>query len=89
MSQILGWTSAAILVLTIVSQVRRQWQERSVKGVSPWLYVGQGTASTGLAVYSALSDNMVFVALNCTMAFLAMVGLVMWRYFRDEEDDES
>lgn len=89
MTQVLGWGSAVLLVATISTQVGRQYRERAIAGVSPWLYVGQACASAGLAVYSVLLGSWVFVALNIIMATIAVVGLGLWFRLRAQRDAES
>ena len=72
MTEVLGWISSAILVLTISTQVYRQWQAGTSKGVSRWLFIGQCAASLGFLVYSWLIDSWVFVVTNGVMALAAM-----------------
>ena len=74
MTQIIGWVSSAVLFATIVVQVRKQWAERTAKGVSKGLFVGQAMASLGFLVYSALLGNAVFVVTNAAMLIAAIVG---------------
>lgn len=50
----LGWLSSAILLLTLLGQVRQQWLADNVQGVSPWLFFGQVLASLGFIIYSVL-----------------------------------
>lgn len=52
LAEIIGWTSAIILLLTVGRQVYTEWRDRSVRGLSRWLFVGQLTASAGFIVYS-------------------------------------
>ena len=73
-ADIIGWSSAAVLIATIGSQIARQWKERSIEGVSPWLYVGQTVASSGLLAYSVLTRAWVFVVLNVVMVAAAILG---------------
>jgi MtN3 and saliva related transmembrane protein len=47
LQEFVGWSASAVLVLTIVTQVYRQWQQGSSKGVSKWLFIGQMAASGG------------------------------------------
>lgn len=70
-----GWVSSAILVLTIGTQVHKQWKAGTSKGVSKWLFIGQFSASTGFLVYSALIENYVFVVTNGLLALAAVLGL--------------
>jgi MtN3 and saliva related transmembrane protein len=74
MTDAIGWISASILLATLVRQVLVQWHDRSSKGVSAWLFVGQLAASIGFIVYSALVDNLVFVVVNSLIAAVAIFG---------------
>ena len=47
MTEIVGWTSSAILVVTIARQVYKQWHDHTSEGVSRWLFIGQMAASLG------------------------------------------
>lgn len=78
MIELLGWTSAVLLVVTISAQIGRQYREQTNAGVSPWLYCGQFAASVGLLAYSALERDLVFVTLNAVMATTAAAGVVLW-----------
>jgi len=75
MADVLGWISSVVLVLTIGSQVYRQWRSGTSEGVSHWLFVGQMFASFGFTVYSWLVANWVFVVTNGLMLVSACVGL--------------
>jgi uncharacterized protein with PQ loop repeat len=75
---VIGWISAAILVLTISRQVYTQWRTRSVEGVSKWLFVGQLAASIGFIAYSAMVENWVFVFANFFIFLTAVVGEVIY-----------
>ena len=46
-TELIGWASSAILLATLVRQVRKQWREGTSEGVSRWLFVGQTAASAG------------------------------------------
>lgn len=76
---IVGWTSALILILTISRQVYKQWSSRSTAGVSSWLFIGQVAASTGFVIYSCLVENWVFVATNAFMLLTAVTGQLIYR----------
>ena len=75
MTEIIGWVSSLILLLTIGKQIHKQWQEESSEGVSKWLFIGQVAASTGFTVYSWSLSNWVFVITNALMLVSAMAGL--------------
>ncbi|MES2538231.1 MAG: hypothetical protein V4632_20415 [Pseudomonadota bacterium] len=74
LTDIVGWASALILVLTISRQVYTQWRSKSVAGVSRWLFVGQVAASIGFVIYSVMVDNWVFVVANSFILLTAVVG---------------
>jgi uncharacterized protein with PQ loop repeat len=82
----LGWVSSVILLATIVQQIVKQWQERSGKGVSRWLFVGQTAASLGFTVYSALLHNWVFTITNAALLLSAVVGWIITAHFKRAGD---
>jgi MtN3 and saliva related transmembrane protein len=84
---LIGWASALLLLLTVSSQVWKQWQTRTSAGVSKWLFVGQISASLGFVIYSFLVDNWVFVATNSFLLFAAMFG--QYLYLRNKRADKS
>ena len=73
-TEIIGWISSFILVLTIGKQVWKQWQEGSSEGVSKWLFLGQIAASVGFTIYSWLVKNWVFVITNALMLVNGLAG---------------
>jgi uncharacterized protein with PQ loop repeat len=82
MPEALGWASSVVLLATIVEQLRKQWQQRSSRGVSSWLFVGQATASLGFSVYSALLQNWVFTVTNALLLLSALLGIGITFHFR-------
>jgi uncharacterized protein with PQ loop repeat len=72
--ELVGWSAAVVLLLTISYQVFVQWRSGAVAGVSPWLFTGQLIASTGFLLYSALLQNWVFVVTNAMIGVAALVG---------------
>ena len=78
MTEALGWLSSVVLLLTIGKQVYKQWQSRSVEGVSKYLFVGQIAASAGFTLYSVLVHNWVFVVTNALMLASAIVGVTIY-----------
>jgi MtN3 and saliva related transmembrane protein len=75
MTEVVGWASSFILVLTIAKQVYKQWHEDSSEGVSKWLFIGQISASLGFTIYSWLVNNWVFVVTNSLMLLNGLAGL--------------
>jgi uncharacterized protein with PQ loop repeat len=78
-TDLLGWASSAVLLATLVRQVRKQWREGTSEGVSRWLFVGQTTASAGFTAYSLLLGNWVFAVTNALILANAIAGLVIFR----------
>jgi uncharacterized protein with PQ loop repeat len=74
MTEVIGWLSSFVLVLTIGKQVHKQWRSGSSEGVSKWLFLGQITASTGFTLYSVLVHNWVFVVTNALLLVSAIIG---------------
>jgi MtN3 and saliva related transmembrane protein len=81
-TELIGWSAAAILLLTIGRQVFTQWRDRTTAGLSKWLFVGQLAASTGFVVYSWLLGNWVFVVTNVLMLATAAIG--QWLYLHNK-----
>src|SRR5581483_7979593 len=79
MTEIVGWASATVLLLTLARQVYVQSRTDSVAGVSKWLFRGQIAASIGFIVYSALVENWVFVVTNTLILVTAIFG--QWLYW--------
>ena len=75
---LIGWAAAAILLLTLSRQVYTQWRDRTSKGISRWLFVGQCAASAGFILYSWLLKNWVFVITNALILLTAIVGEVIY-----------
>ena len=73
-TDMVGWLSALILILTISRQVYTQWRTKRTEGVSRWLFIGQVAASAGFVVYSVLVENWVFVVANSCMLLTALAG---------------
>jgi len=84
-TELIGWSSSFILVLTIGKQVYKQWQEGTSKGVSKWLFIGQMSASLGFTIYSWLVNNWVFVVTNSVMLLSGLVGLGIVLHHRKRE----
>jgi len=73
-TDMVGWLSALILILTISRQVYTQWRTKSIAGVSHWLFIGQVAASTGFVIYSVMVENWVFVVANSCILLTAVAG---------------
>jgi lipid-A-disaccharide synthase-like uncharacterized protein len=83
--RIIGWFSAAVLVVTIARQVWEQWERATSRGVSSWLFFGQFVASSGMLVYSLHLRDTVFVVTNALMMVTAVVGgAILYMHRRKE-----
>lgn len=86
-TELIGWSAATIALLTIGRQVFTEWRDRSTRGLSKWLFVGQLAASTGFVIYSWLVGNWVFVTTNLLM--LVAAGIGQWIYLRNKHCEEK
>lgn len=82
MTEIIGWLSSGILLLTLIKQVYKQWKEGTGEGVSKLLFVGQVLASIGFTVYSYLLGNWIFTVTNAVLTVNNFIGLYLSFYFR-------
>lgn len=74
MIEVIGWTSSVVLILTISTQIAKQWRDHTSEGVSTWLFVGQLGASVGFTIYSLLVRNWVFAVTNGIMVLSGLIG---------------
>jgi uncharacterized protein with PQ loop repeat len=81
-TEVLGWLSSFVLVLTIGKQVYKQWREDRSEGVSRWLFAGQIAASAGFTAYSWLVGNRVFVVTNGLLLVNGVLGLLIVAHHR-------
>lgn len=78
--EVIGWAASAILLATLIRQIATQLRDRSARGVSRWLFVGQIAASVGFVTYSAMVGDWVFIVTNACILATAIVGqIVTWR----------
>jgi MtN3 and saliva related transmembrane protein len=77
MTEWIGWISSIILLLTILQQLRKQWQTASSTGVSKWLFIGQMAASFGFTWYSIRLGNWVFTVTNALLLLSSIVGCAL------------
>lgn len=89
MTEVVGWASSFVLLLTIGAQITKQWSERSGEGVSVWLFIGQAGASLGFTVYSVLLENWVFTVTNALMFLSAIVGWQLTAYFKSRRQRDA
>ncbi|MET0753855.1 MAG: PQ-loop repeat-containing protein [Pyrinomonadaceae bacterium] len=89
MTEIIGWASSIILLLTLVKQVYKQWKDGETDGVSSWLFIGQLFASVGFTVYSFLVKNWVFTVTNGLLTINNIIGICLYFYFRKKNSHEQ
>ncbi len=82
MTEIIGWVSSVILLLTLIKQVYKQWEEGTSEGISSFLFVGQLLASVGFTAYSYLVENWVFTITNGLLTINNIIGIYLYFYFR-------
>ena len=78
----LGWSAATILVITLFAQVKKNWEEKKLKGVNPLLYYGQAVASLCFALYSLSISSWVFVVANAIGLLTAIIGIYLVHRYR-------
>ena len=81
MTEVIGWASSIILLLTLIKQVYKQWKDGETKGVSSLLFIGQLFASIGFTVYSYLVSNWVFTITNALLTVNNIIGICLYFYF--------
>lgn len=82
MTEIIGWASSLILLITLIKQVYKQWSEGTGDGISKWLFAGQVLASIGFTIYSYLVGNWVFTITNGILTINNFIGLYLSYYFK-------
>jgi uncharacterized protein with PQ loop repeat len=80
MIEIIGWVSSFVLLLTLIRQVKKQWEDKTSEGLSKWLFIGQLVASVGFTIYSYLVANWVFTFTNGLLTINNVIGIYF--YFR-------
>ena len=86
MTDVIGWASSLILLLTLIKQVYKQWKDGETEGVSKWLFVGQLFASVGFTAYSYLVGNWVFTITNGILTINNIIGICLYFHFRKKKD---
>jgi MtN3 and saliva related transmembrane protein len=82
MTEVIGWSSSVILLLTLIKQVYKQWKEGTSEGVSKWLFIGQLVSSIGFTTYSYFVGNWVFTVTNGILTINNLFGIYAYYYFR-------
>lgn len=78
MTDLIGWAASAILLATLLTQIRKQWKANTREGVSKWLFIGQLATSVLFTTYSALKGDMVFIVTNSLLILSAITGIVIF-----------
>ncbi len=81
MTDIIGWVSSGILLLTLIRQVYKQWKDGETDGVSSWLFIGQLLSSIGFTIYSYMVGNWVFTVTNGILTLNNIIGIGLYFYF--------
>ena len=87
MTEVIGWVSSIILLLTLIRQVYKQWQDGQIEGISSWLFVGQLLSSVGFTVYSYLVGNWVFTITNGILTLNNLIGIGLYFYLSKKNQD--
>ena len=82
MADVIGWISSLLLLTTLTVQIRKQWKERTSKGVSRWLFIGQVFSGIGFVIYSLLVNNWVFAVTNSLLTIQNIVALFITLHFK-------
>jgi uncharacterized protein with PQ loop repeat len=82
MTEIIGWASSLVLLLTLIKQVHKQWKDKTSEGVSMWLFIGQIAASIGFLIYSILLGNWVFTVTNALLVINSIFGVALYFFYR-------
>ena len=85
MTEIIGWASSVILLLTLIKQVYKQWKDGTSEGISKWLFIGQLFASIGFTVYSYLVSNWVFTITNGLLTINNIIGIILYFHFKKKK----
>lgn len=89
MTEIIGWTSSAILLITLTKQVHKQWSDGTSEGISSWLFIGQLLASIGFTIYSYLIESWVFVFTNALLTITNLIGIYFYFRFLASKPNEA
>lgn len=89
MTEIIGWVSSVILLLTLIRQVHKQWSDGTSEGISSWLFIGQFLSSIGFTIYSFLVSNWVFTITNGLLIINNIIGIILYFYFLKKSKKKS
>jgi hypothetical protein len=77
--ELIGWSSALLLLPTFGIQTLRQWQARHepAAGSSLWFFILAFAGTGGQVIYSAMVGNRVYFALNACLVVTNGIGLAV------------
>lgn len=78
MTDLIGWAASAILLATLLTQIRKQWKANTREGVSKWLFIGQLATSVLFTTYSVLKGDVVFIVTNSLLIVSAVAGIIIY-----------
>lgn len=81
MTDVIGWASSLILLLTLIKQVHKQWKDGETEGISSLFFIGQLASSIGFTIYSFLVENWVFTITNGILTLNNIIGISLYFYF--------
>jgi MtN3 and saliva related transmembrane protein len=76
-ADLIGWSAALMLLLTVGRQVYTQCRDGVSTGESKWFFIGQSAASIAFVVYSWLLESWVFLVTNAAMLVVAVLGQII------------
>ena len=89
MTELIGWGSSIVLLVTLIKQVYKQWSEGTSEGISKWLFVGQLAASVGFVIYSYLVGSWVFMATNGLLTINNLFGIFLYFHFKKRQSPKT
>ena len=77
--ELIGWSSALLLLPTFGIQTLRQWQARHepVAGSALWFFILAFAGTGGQVIYSWMVGNRVYFALNACLVVTNGIGLAV------------
>jgi len=77
MTDVIGWASSCILLGTLIRQVYTQYRDRSSRGVSKWLFIGEIASAVGFLIYSISLGIRVYMVTNSLVILSSVAGLLI------------
>jgi hypothetical protein len=95
LAEVIGWSSALLLLPTFGIQTLRQWQARHepAPGSSLWFFILAFLGTGGQVVFSWMVGNRVYFALNACLVITNGIGLFVaihrWLVGRAQRRNEN